>query len=84
MSMEKETVSGWFTLNSGFKVYGRCPGCHSPRISFHKSRIQGMKGISKSSQGLIPVCMDCGKNLPTQISKEQKKVQAKMVQCRMI
>lgn len=84
MSTDTDTSSGWFTLNSGFKVHGRCPSCHSPRISFYKTRTQGMKGISKSSQGLIPVCMDCGKNLPTQISKEQKKFQSKMVHCRMV
>lgn len=84
MSIDTEAVTGWFTLNAGFKVYGRCPACHSPRISFHKTRTQGMKGISKSSQGLIPVCTDCGKNLPTHITKEQKKFQPKMVQCRMV
>ncbi len=83
MNNDTESVNGWFTLSSG-KVYGRCPACHSPRISFHKMRTQGMKGISPSSKGLIPVCVDCGKNLPTQISKEQKKFQTKMVHCRML
>lgn len=82
--MDNDNVSGWFTLQAGFKVYGRCPACHSPRISFHKSRIQGLKGISASSKGLIPVCIDCGKNLPTQISKEHKKHQPKMIQCRIV
>lgn len=84
MNNDTDSVNGWFTLNSGFKVYGRCPACQSPRISFHKVRTQGMKGISASSKGLIPVCVDCGKNLPTQISKEQKKFQPKMVHCRML
>ena len=72
MNTENDTVSGWFTLNAGFKVYGRCPACHSPRISFHKSRIPGLKGISATSTGLTPVCIDCGMNLPTKPSKQQK------------
>jgi DNA-directed RNA polymerase subunit RPC12/RpoP len=72
MSTEVDTVSGWFVLNAGFKVYGRCPACHSPRISFHKIRTPGLKGISAASKGLIPVCVDCGKSLPTKVVKELK------------
>ena len=72
MNLENDTVSGWFTLNAGFKVYGRCPACHSPRISFHKSRTPGMKGISASSKGLTPACIDCGMSLPTKPNKNLK------------
>jgi DNA-directed RNA polymerase subunit RPC12/RpoP len=72
MDMEADTVSGWFVLNAGFKVYGRCPRCQSHRIAYHKVRTPGLKGISATSKGLIPVCTDCGKNLPTQMSKECK------------
>jgi hypothetical protein len=72
MNTETDTLSGWFVLNSGFKVYGRCPGCHSPNISYHKVRATGLKGISQNSKGLIPVCLDCGKSLPTKGSKEHR------------
>lgn len=72
MDMESETVSGWFVLNSGFKVYGRCPACHSPNISFHRTRFEGLKGISATSKGITPVCIDCGKGLPNKIPKETK------------
>lgn len=72
MSMSNDTVSGWFVLNSGFKVYGRCPACDSPRIAYHKSRTPGLKGIAASSKGLTPACIDCGKSLPVQSAKEAK------------
>jgi predicted RNA-binding Zn-ribbon protein involved in translation (DUF1610 family) len=72
MNIDSDTVSGWFVLNSGFKVYGRCPACGSHRIAYHKNRVTGMKGISPSSKGLTPACTDCGKSLPTQLTKEQK------------
>lgn len=72
MNTEADTLSGWFVLNSGFKVYGRCPGCHSPNISYHKVRVTGLRGISQQSKGLIPVCLDCGKSLPTKAPKETK------------
>ncbi len=72
MDLESETVSGWFVLNSGFKVYGRCPACHSPNISFHKIRVAGLKGICAASKGISPVCVDCGKGLPNKVAKESK------------
>lgn len=74
MGTDSDTMSGWFVLKAGFKVYGRCPDCHSPDISFYKERRTGLKGISSSSQGLTPVCLDCGKNLPTQNKKNDKPV----------
>ncbi len=74
MGTEADTLSGWFVLNSGFKVYGRCPSCHSPNISYFKERRTGLKGISSQSKGLTPVCIDCGKCLPTQNKKEAKTV----------
>lgn len=77
MGSEIDTVSGWFVLNAGFKVYGRCPDCHSPRISFYTNRSPGMKGMSYTSKGLIPVCTDCGKSLPTKVTKEQKLLQGR-------
>jgi hypothetical protein len=36
----------------------------------------GLKGISAKSRGLTPACMDCGKNLPTKVEKEEKKLSA--------
>lgn len=78
MDLESETVSGWFVLNSGFKVYGRCPACHSPNISFHKTRMTGLKGISLQSKGLSPVCIDCGKGLPNKAQKETKPLPKKI------
>ena len=72
MDVDTDTVTGWFVLNSGFKVYGRCPSCHSPRISFYKIRKPGLKGISMNSKGITPVCIDCGKCLPTQSAKGNK------------
>lgn len=72
MSEDNDTVQGWFVLNSGFKVQGRCPACHSTRISYHKDRRTGLKGISLASTGLTPACIDCGKGLPTQVNKEKK------------
>jgi hypothetical protein len=72
MNSDNDTVTGWFVLNSGFKVYGRCPNCHSPRIAYHKERRPGLKGISIASTGLTPACVDCGKSLPTQLNKEKK------------
>lgn len=65
-------MSGWFVLNSGFKVYGRCPVCHSPHIGYHKERPNGLKGISVRARGLTPACLDCGKSLPTQSQQEAK------------
>lgn len=73
MDLQNDTVSGWFVLNSGFKVYGRCPQCQSPNISYYKVRMTGMKGISGASKGLSPVCVDCGHSLPKP-SKEIKRV----------
>lgn len=63
MITDTDTVSSWFVLNGGFKVYGRCPACHSPRISYHKARIAGHKGIA-------PACIDCGKCLPVRFKKD--------------
>lgn len=79
MDLENETVSGWFVLNSGFKVYGRCPACHSPRLSYFKIRTPGMKGISPGSQGLSPVCIDCGKSFPKEQKSENKKIIPKSI-----
>ena len=78
MDTESDTVSGWFVLNAGLKVYGRCPSCHSPRISYHKCRKTGLKGISHLSHGLSPVCVDCGKGLPTQVKPEPKQIPKKI------
>ena len=72
MNHETDTQSGWFVLNAGFKVYGRCPACNSPRIAYYKSRYPGLKGISPTSKGITPACMDCGKSLPSQVSSEPK------------
>lgn len=77
MGTESDTISGWFVLNSGFKVYGRCPQCHSPNISFYKERRTGLKGISAASKGITPVCLDCGKSLPVQNKKADKPIQIK-------
>jgi transposase-like protein len=76
MNTDSENVSGWFVLNAGFKVQVRCPACHSPNVSYHKVRRMGLKGISAKSRGLTPACMDCGKNLPTKVEKEGKKLSA--------
>lgn len=72
MGAELDTISGWFVLNAGFKVYGRCPHCQSPNISFYKERRTGLKGISSVSKGITPVCLDCGHSLPTQQKKAEK------------
>lgn len=77
MNSESDTVSGWFVLRAGFQVHGRCPHCHSPNISYHKVRKTGLKGISASSVGLTPACIDCGKNLPTQSEKNTKNSSAR-------
>ena len=69
-----ETTSSWFVLNSGFKVEASCPACHSPNVSYYRIRYPGLKGISHNSQGLIPACLDCGKNLPNQMDKTPKRI----------
>lgn len=77
MGKEFDTISGWFVLNAGCKVYGRCPECHSPNISYYKERRTGLKGISTASKGLTPVCLDCGNCLPTQQRKIEKGASSK-------
>lgn len=72
--MDFDTVSGWFTKTAGFKVYGRCPACHSPRIAYYKNRQPGLTGISHKSQGIMPACIDCGKSLPQQVSQPRKTI----------
>lgn len=79
MGTDSDTMSGWFVLKAGFKVHGRCPDCHSPNISFYKERITGMKGISPSSKGLTPVCLECGKNLPQPKKRSERLHQRKTV-----
>ena len=83
MIKELETSTGWFVLSAG-KVYGRCPACHSPHISYHKTRRPGLIGVSAASTGLTPACMDCGKSLPTQIQKEKKKLVIQIKNSRVI
>ncbi len=73
MNKEVDTVSSWFVLSAGFKVYVKCPVCHSQNVSYHKTRAPGLRGISSSSKGLSPACMDCGQSLPTQLSKKDQK-----------
>lgn len=77
MNTDITTLAGWFTLKAGFKVEACCPVCHSKNISYYKIRTTGLKGISASSKGLTPVCIDCGQSLPTQYSKELKSLQKK-------
>lgn len=77
--MDNDTVAGWFTLRAGFKVEARCPNCFSQNISYYKIRTTGLTGISASSKGLTPVCLECGKSLPTQYSKELKNLQKKTI-----
>ena len=72
MGNELDTLSSWFVLNAGFKVYGRCPVCFSHRIAYHKERKTGLKGISSQSKGFTPACMDCGKSLLIKKSQEVK------------
>jgi hypothetical protein len=69
---DEGTVSNWFVLNSGFKVQATCPSCHSPNVSYYRVRHPGLKGISMSSRGFVPACLDCGKNLPNQNDKTPK------------
>lgn len=71
---DAETHSSWFVLNSGFKVQASCPACLSPNVSYYRIRHPGLKGISHHSQGLLPACLDCGKNLPNQRDKMLKRV----------
>lgn len=70
---ESETVTGWFTVSAG-KVYSCCPACNSQNISYYKTRRPGLIGVSAASTGLTPACMDCGKSLPTQLQKKEKKM----------
>lgn len=72
-----ETVTGWFVLNSGFKVQASCPSCHSHNVSYYCTRRPGLKGISHMSHGFTPACLDCGKNLPNQTEKNLKKLAPK-------
>ncbi len=72
MGNDSEIVSGWFVLNSGFKVYGRCSHCSSPNIAYHKDRMTGLKGISSNSKGISPACLDCGHGLPPQGKRKAK------------
>lgn len=78
METNFDTVSDWFVLQAGFKVYGRCPLCHSPRLSYHKTRRPGLTGISQASKGFTPICIDCGKNLPERLSHNQKPAEKKL------
>jgi hypothetical protein len=73
--MDITEVSEWFSLKAGFKVHAQCPDCHSPRIAFHTNRTPGLKGITLSSQGLAPACIDCGKSLPSHRKKASKNLQ---------
>lgn len=83
MGNDSEIVSGWFVLNSGFKVYGRCLQCSSPRLAYHKDRVTGLKGISNNSKGITPACLDCGHGFPHQrkekLKSPSKKPQTKSV-----
>lgn len=71
---DAETTSHWFVLNSGFKVAASCPACHSHNVSYYRVRHPGLKGISHMSKGLVPACLDCGRNLPNQKDKTPKRV----------
>lgn len=71
-----EATANWFVLNSGFKVQATCPACQSPNVSYYRTRVPGLKGISHNSRGFTPACLDCGKNLPNQREKEIKRVPA--------
>jgi transposase-like protein len=73
MMKDGETTSTWFVLNSGFKVQATCPACHSPNVSYYRTRVPGLKGISHNSHGFTPACLDCGKNLPNQREKNAKR-----------
>lgn len=72
--MKDVETNGWFVLNSGFKVQASCPACHSPNVSYYRTRHPGLKGISHNSSGFTPACLDCGKNLPNQRDKQNKKL----------
>lgn len=78
MDLQNDTVSRWFVLNSGFKVHGRCPLCHSPNLSYYKERHPGLKGISRRSQGISPVCIDCGHAQPKPKQEKSRKDQVAM------
>jgi hypothetical protein len=70
---DTDTASNnWFFLSSGFKVQVCCPACQSHNVSYYCNRVPGLKGISQSSRGFIPACLDCGKNLPSQREKTAK------------
>ncbi len=73
---DNDTVTNiWFVLSSGFKVQASCPSCHSHNVSYFCTRVPGLKGISQSSRGFTPACLDCGKNLPSGREKVAKKGQ---------
>ncbi len=84
LNTDIDTVSSWFVLKSGFKVHGRCPQCHSTHLTFFKNRIPGLTGISPSSEGISPACLNCGKNLPGQGKKAKKLSKANIIKCKMI
>lgn len=60
MLIDTDTVNAWYVLSKGFKVYSQCPNCHSQHISYHKVREPGYAGV-------MPVCQNCSKVMPTRM-----------------
>ncbi len=60
MIIDTDTVTAWYVLNKGFKIYPECTSCKSKQVSYHKVREPGFAGIMSK-------CMDCSKIMPTRM-----------------
>jgi predicted RNA-binding Zn-ribbon protein involved in translation (DUF1610 family) len=65
MLIDTDTISRWYVMNQGFKVYNECPKCGESHIEYHKARMVGYQGIAAK-------CIDCGKELPVRFKAVRK------------
>jgi hypothetical protein len=60
MLYDTETVSEWYVVNKGLKVYSSCPKCENTNVIYRRAWMKGMYGIA-------PECNACRKLFPVRM-----------------
>lgn len=72
MLYDTQTVSEWYVVNKGLKVYSSCPKCEHTNVIYRRAWMKGMYGIA-------PECSVCRKLFPVRMKQNKVSPQKKSV-----
>lgn len=63
MLYDTESVSEWYVVNKGLKVYTSCPKCENTNVVYRRAWMKGMYGVA-------PECGTCRKLFPVRMKQK--------------